>query len=619
MIKRFSLILFVVVLMAVAVACNSGEPVQTTADNSTTTTAPTTTAPANGDVVIAENGATEYKIVISATADDKLKGYANDFAELLKTKTGATAEITDDSKEATVKEILIGETSREENAKITELLGDKDYVIALVGEKLVLFAKNSTSYSYLLSALESVIMSEGSFTLEKDYAFASNKDLFILSDLPVTKNQEITFSVKLGDKKALPGIFIGSENANALYGHRGYGFTISAKSVLSYNQRDKRYDVYEKAITLDADKWYDVTVRYAGQYLVITVANDPEGIEPWPEFEVQVGNLGSCKLFLTEESGKGLHIKDLAVKDLVIDDNKTYKNSLFDGADPDIIYHDGTYYMYVTSTGYDVYSSKDLANWKYEGQSLPNPGWEGEYANFWAPDVEYINGTFYMAVSFGEDGLGIATSKSPLGPFVCQGDAPLLKKTIDGHIFVDDNGKVYLYYTSWQNRNGAGRTYGIYGVEMSSDLVNPKWETEKLIFKPTQPWENTQNRGGVVEAPFMLKHNGIYYLVYSGSHFEADYAVGFATSSSPLGSFVKYKNNPVLIGTANVSGTGHCSIINAPDGTMVMVYHTHATTNKIAPRKICIDPVRFVPGENGMDILEVKGPTVTSQEASWLK
>ena len=88
MIKRISLILFVVVLMAVAVACNGGEPAQTTADNSTTTTtAPTTTAPANGDVVIAENGATEYKIVVSSTADDKLKGYANDFAELIKTKT----------------------------------------------------------------------------------------------------------------------------------------------------------------------------------------------------------------------------------------------------------------------------------------------------------------------------------------------------------------------------------------------------------------------------------------------------------------------------------------------------------------------------------------------------
>jgi beta-xylosidase len=183
---------------------------------------------------------------------------------------------------------------------------------------------------------------------------------------------------------------------------------------------------------------------------------------------------------------------------------------------------------------------------------------------------------------------------------------PFLTKTIDGHIFVDEDGRIYLYYTSWCD----GRAYGIWGVEMESDCLTPKWETEKLIFTPTEPWENTMKRGGVVEAPYMLKKEGVYYLVYSGSHFEADYAVGYATSTNPLEGFVKSANNPILRGTADTRGTGHCSIIETHTGGMVMVYHTHNTPTTVQPRHIAIDPVRFVKTEDGYR-LEVCGPTTS--------
>ena len=55
--------------------------------------------------------------------------------------------------------------------------------------------------------------------------------------------------------------------------------------------------------------------------------------------------------------------------------------------------------------------------------------------------------------------------------------------------------------------------------------------TQVRLFKNDMDWE-----GGVVEAPFMWKHDGRYYLFYSGNGYGGDkYAVGFATSTSLFG------------------------------------------------------------------------------------
>jgi beta-xylosidase len=354
-------------------------------------------------------------------------------------------------------------------------------------------------------------------------------------------------------------------------------------------------------------KKYDVKCSYDGEYLRAYVSDPELNLEPWSAFEIKVGELGGS-IYVCEATGYGASISTPEIKALdTLAQGVTYQNNVINNAaDPDIIYHDGYYYMYVTGDHYPVYRSADLAKWEYVGVSLPEVSWNIDKRYMWAPDVEYINGKFYMAVSMGEAGFGIAVAERPEGPFVCAGDMPFLTKTIDGHIFVDDDGRIYLYYTSWCD----GRAYGIWGVEMESDCLTPKWETEKLIFTPTEDWEMTMNMGKIVEAPFMLKKEGVYYLVYSGSNYQADYAVGYATSDKPLEGFVKSANNPILRGTADTRGTGHCSIIETPAGGMVMVYHVHNTTTAVQPRHVAIDPVRFVKTADGYR-LEVCGPTTS--------
>src|SRR6476619_5207332 len=65
--------------------------------------------------------------------------------------------------------------------------------------------------------------------------------------------------------------------------------------------------------------------------------------------------------------------------------------------DPYVLYTQGTYYMYgtggIADKGFAAYSSKDLVNWKPEGQvyfhdnkngwSDPKASWDGAY---WAPE-----------------------------------------------------------------------------------------------------------------------------------------------------------------------------------------------------------------------------------------
>ena len=75
---------------------------------------------------------------------------------------------------------------------------------------------------------------------------------------------------------------------------------------------------------------------------------------------------------------------------------------------------------------------------------------------------------------------------------------------------------------------------------------------------------------------------------------------------------VKSPHNPVLISTrAEISGPGHNSVTNSPDGSdLFIVYHSHMDPqNPSGDRQVCIDRMGF--REDGS--LYVTGPTHTPQ------
>src|SRR6185437_7353422 len=113
-----------------------------------------------------------------------------------------------------------------------------------------------------------------------------------------------------------------------------------------------------------------------------------------------------------------------------------------DFPDPTVINANGTYYAYATNGMYggkmnniQIASSKDLFNWKYEGDALPRkPTWASNTQRFWAPDVLYdsINNQYVMFYSAQNNDtslnmcIGVAFSKTPGGPFIDSGK-PLLE------------------------------------------------------------------------------------------------------------------------------------------------------------------------------------------------
>lgn len=285
---------------------------------------------------------------------------------------------------------------------------------------------------------------------------------------------------------------------------------------------------------------------------------------------------------------------------------KTYRNPIIDRmgpADPHVIRYQGKYYLYPTtdSRGYEVYISTNLVDWELH----PKKVFEDARGGVWAPDVWHHvrgDGKFYLYYTVGRQTkyIGVAVAEGPLGPFVDKG--VLATNAIDAHLFQDDDGQLYLYYV---NLAGGFKIL----VTRMADPLTRKGEALEII-RPTEDWEKAS--GQVTEGPFMLKHKGVYYLMYSGSGADSPhYAIGYATASSPLGPFTKYAGNPIARRGGNVLGPGHHCVIAAPDGRWWMVYHQKASTNIGWDRFLAIDPLWF----DSKGVIHVKTTRGTDEPA----
>lgn len=269
-------------------------------------------------------------------------------------------------------------------------------------------------------------------------------------------------------------------------------------------------------------------------------------------------------------------------------------------ADPTIFEDAGTYYLYgtkgdpkIVGEGFLVYTSEDFIKW--EGPAGVNSGFalkKGEAfgdKGFWAPQIFKRDGKYYMAYTANEQ-IAIAESDSPLGPFTNNGEAlqaPV--KQIDPFIFFD-RGKAYLYHVRLQDGNR------IFVAEMNTDLQSIKEETLTECLYAEKPWENTEKVDWTVsEGPTVLKHNGLYYLIYSANDFRnQDYAVGYATSKSQLGPWEKSEKNPIISSqNIGMAGTGHGDLFYNSSGKMFYVFHTHFSEAKVSPRKTGLVELKF--------------------------
>lgn len=313
----------------------------------------------------------------------------------------------------------------------------------------------------------------------------------------------------------------------------------------------------------------------------------------------------------------------------------------------------GTYYMIGTGgvkDGFKMYSSTDLKNWKDEGriyQGNTENSWNT--ANFWAPELYEHNGKFYLLFSadwrenptneLENFRIGVAVSDSPTGPYTDLFDRPIFDPgypVIDGNLLFE-NDKVYLYYSrccykhavesevaDWAREKGMYNEIEeswVYGVELKPDFSGVIGEPVMLLRPPVSmsdqqaEWESRSVTSGEVnrrwtEGSYILKNADTYYIMYSANFFGGkNYAVGYATSKSPLGPFEKASNNPVLQKNVEqggiVTGTGHNSVTVSPDGKQLLCVYHGRTSQTGDNRVVFIDPMEIT--ADGQ--LVVHGPT----------
>jgi len=272
-------------------------------------------------------------------------------------------------------------------------------------------------------------------------------------------------------------------------------------------------------------------------------------------------------------------------------------------ADPEVRVFDQQYWIYPTysapygqQTFFDAFSSTDLMTWTKHAKILEIANVKWATRAVWAPSIVERDGWYYLFFGANDiqndqqaGGIGIARARRPEGPFEDYLGQPLVDKfqngaqPIDPFVFRDRDGTHYLIYGGWRHCNIAKLNATFTGFVPFADGTT---------FKEITP-------EGYVEGSFMFLKDGKYYFMWSeGGWTGPNYAVAYATASSPLGPFERV--GKILQQDPSVAtGAGHHSILQAPrSGKWYIVYHRRPLDQRDRnARVVCIDEMRF--GANG--------------------
>lgn len=278
-------------------------------------------------------------------------------------------------------------------------------------------------------------------------------------------------------------------------------------------------------------------------------------------------------------------------------------------ADPSAHVYEGKVYVYPSHdqdnamgynmVDYHVYSSSDLVKWTDHGKvlDLKDVPWVKEY--MWAPDCAYKDGTYYLYFpARGKDGkfyIGVATSKTPGGPFTPEPNYIPNSFSVDPAVFIDDDGKAYMYFGG----DGDGGQKQPWVAKMKDNMKEFDGQPQKI--SGAQYW---------FEACWMHKYNNTYYLSYSTGGNYSGYsgsALGYATSSSPTGPFT-FKS----VFFPSVSGwTNHHSIIKYADKWYLFYHSAERSGGNSVKRDVCIDYLTY----NADGTIKMVTPTKTGVSA----
>ena len=236
--------------------------------------------------------------------------------------------------------------------------------------------------------------------------------------------------------------------------------------------------------------------------------------------------------------------------------------------------------------------STDLVNWTHVGDAFTEatlPRWAAPDAALWAPDIRYLDGTYYLYYVVTQttvtdephdNAIGVATAPTPTGPWTDSGGPVVgprrgnsgnpgdFKWTFDPSQFTDADGTRYLYYGSYYG--------GIFVTELNDDAT-------RAVGEPTMVAIDNRYEGA-----YVVRHGRWYYLFASEANCCAGPTTGYTVfagrSTSPRGPFTDRDGirldvsrvGGTIVVTPNGNtwvGTGHNAVATDLAGQDWLVYH----------------------------------------------
>lgn len=290
--------------------------------------------------------------------------------------------------------------------------------------------------------------------------------------------------------------------------------------------------------------------------------------------------------------------------------------------DPVMIKQDDTFYLFGTGRGIAAWSSTDMESWERLDPPLSEaPHWteeivEGGRYHLWAPDITYHNETYYLYYSvsaFGRNtsAIGVLSNKTlhPDDPDFEWVDHGMVVRSVPGrdlwnaidpNIGFDEDGTPWMTFGSFW--------HGMKLVRLDDNMVEidhspQEWHT---VAARHRYWKLDDRDAGdeinsTLEAPFIFKKNGYYYLFVSWDVCcrgeDSTYKVIIGRSESITGPYLDKEGENmvhgggslVLQGNENYAGIGHNSAYTF-DGKDYLITHAYDLTDegrsKLMIRKI---------------------------------
>lgn len=249
--------------------------------------------------------------------------------------------------------------------------------------------------------------------------------------------------------------------------------------------------------------------------------------------------------------------------------------------DPMIVVVGDTYYLTGTqppywngvNEGIHLWSSKDFKHFTDHGlilkrDDMPEEMWCRD--RFWAPELfDGGNGWFYLTFNCKNEseahkhafGVGLARASAITGPYEIMTVSEPLSEGIDGTLFRDDDGTVFL------GRNGHKQLF-LHTLDLDKGQVTDT----QLVCRSGEEgeWDSIG-----LEGQCIVKRGDLYFQWYSS--WTNGYNAGLMTARSMSGPWVKSEANPILRDNDIWHHSGHNHSFRGLDGRDYITFHANSS------------------------------------------